>query len=63
MKAAARIAGLLSLFSLLLWAFTGIPLWSSVNDSVVRGYVVGAIHIVGLFLGAMSLDNNIWEDI
>jgi hypothetical protein len=61
MRSACAIAGALSVLSILLWAFAGIPLWASIDDSFGRGYVLFLIHGAGLFAGAMAIQDSLWS--
>ena len=61
MRATCAIAGMLSVLSILLWAFAGIPLWASVDQSFGRGYVLFILHCAGLFVGAMAIQDSLWE--
>lgn len=59
-----RIAGSLSIASLLLYAFAGVALWSALPDDpsgALRGMVLYIAHEAGLFLGLASLDRGLWE--
>lgn len=58
-----RIAGILSLASLLLYAFMGVALWSHLTDDgtgLWRGMLLYIAHAVGLCLGLASLDRRLW---
>jgi hypothetical protein len=61
MRTACRIAGALALFSLLLWAFTGIPLWASVDEAPARGFAISVLHLIALMAGVASLDKSLWN--
>ena len=43
------IPGLLALFSLVLWAFAGLPLWGSISpDQPERGFAVFYLHAAAI---------------
>ena len=59
MRTACKAAGLLSLLSIMLWAFAGLPLWSEAAEGA-RLFTVICLHFAGLLAGAISLDNDVW---
>lgn len=54
MKRLLRVAGMLALASVVLWAFTGVPVWASVEGNPGRGYVLACLHITALAGWALS---------
>lgn len=42
-----------SVFSMLLWAFAGIPIWSQIDEQYTRSFVLTIFYIGGFFVPVM----------
>lgn len=65
LRTACRVAGILSLASLLLYAFAGVAVWALVpplgEEGSDRGPLLAMIHLSGLCAGLVSIVDLMWE--
>ncbi len=56
-----RWSGIAALASLLIWAFTGTPIWAPIDNFGGREGALTVVHVLGLFAGAMSFDDELFK--
>lgn len=64
MKTCARLAGGFAVFSLLFWAFSGMTLWSALEDTgsgMLRGLILYVAHAAAIGCACFTFSND-WRD-
>lgn len=62
MRIALAVYGVIIVATLMLWAFTGLPVWAPVADSYARGAALFFVYAAGLAAFAIAVIPTFWKD-